>query len=135
MWLIMKARCIVHVIWFFYEIHFAISKILSMLHNFIILSWFLFELDKGKVISTWWTIHVWIFLKNNVYNNLVETFDYTYAQIMECNSCIQHEIHVAFRHVNKEFQTLCQFITHLHQNKVPPSFQSHFVVFSIHTFA
>lgn len=99
-----RSRCIVHVIWFFYEIHFAISKILSMLHNFIILSWFFFELDKGKVISTWWTIHVWIFFKNNVYNNLVETFDYTYAQIMECNSCIQHEYMLLLDMSTKNFK-------------------------------
>ncbi len=31
-----RSRCIVHVIWFVYEIHFAISNFLSMLHNFII---------------------------------------------------------------------------------------------------
>jgi len=47
-----RSRCIVCVIWFFYEIHFVISKNLSMLHNFIICYDFCLSLDKGKIVST-----------------------------------------------------------------------------------
>jgi hypothetical protein len=43
-----RSRCIVHVIWFFYEIHFAISKILNMLHNFIIFHDFCLSWTRAK---------------------------------------------------------------------------------------
>lgn len=57
-----RCRCIVHVIFgFFNEIHFVISKKLNMLHNFIICYDFCLSLDKGKIVSTWWTINVWFF--------------------------------------------------------------------------